>query len=123
VTNFRYLCYREFKNYVGSVSAIYELIELAVREFTLSLNAASNSERFINEVAQRHGLYVHFKEAPDILAKTIQLHIVNVHEAFEKFLDAFRKEIVATLGITWQFYEKHSSLYAVLQNVYNSQKS
>ena len=31
--SFRYPCYRDFKSYAGRLSATYELIEIAVREF------------------------------------------------------------------------------------------
>lgn len=123
VNAFRYLCFREFKTYVGKVSAIHEVIELAVHEFLVSLGKATNAEEFISEAATRHGLHVHFKQAPDILSKTIQLHIVNVHEAFEKFLEDFQAEIIDTTGITWKHYDKKSSLYIVLQNIFNSQEA
>ena len=123
MSSFRYLCYREFKSHAGKVSAIHEVIELAVREFENAARDSGDAEEYLKRTADRHALHVHFTQLPDIVAKTIQLHIVNVHEAFERFLDAFRRECIATLDLDWKDYEKRSTLYVILQNIFGSQQS
>ena len=119
--NFRYPCYREFKLYAGKMSAVYELIEIAVREFEDAARRAENPEEFISASAAKFNLRVHFRNCPDLLAKVISLHIVNVHEAFERYLRSLRGEAASLVDLQWKDIDKKDGLFAAVNNVFGSQ--
>lgn len=119
---FRYSCYRDFKSYAGRVSAVYELIEIAVRQFEEAAKNSANEENFITESAKSFGLNVHFSSCPPLIAQTLALHIVNVHEAFVRYLGALRSEAGNLVHLQWKDYDKKDNLYIAIQNVFGSQK-
>jgi hypothetical protein len=123
VSTFRFHCYRDFKSYAGKVSAIHEVLELAVREFQGAAEASGDPEKFIDEAAKKHGLHVRFAQCPDIISRAIQLHIVNVHEAFEQFLSELRAECVTIREMEWKDYDRKSTLYVTLQNIFKTQEA
>lgn len=118
---FRYPCYRDFKLYAGQMSAVYELIEIAVREFEDAARRAENQEEFIRASAAKFNLHVHFDNCPDLLSKVISLYIVNVHEAFERFLRSLRNEATSLVDLPWKDIDKKDDLFVAVNNVFGSQ--
>jgi hypothetical protein len=100
------------------MSAPYELIEIAVRDFVQSARGSGAEERFLTEAAVKHGLSVHFRQCPNLVATILSLHIVNVHEAFERFLKALRIEAGILLQLSWKDYDKKDALTVALMNVF-----
>ena len=120
--SFRYPCFRELKVYAGRTLAVYQVIELAVKEFQTAATQSENEEDYIRDAAKKHGLHVHFARCPDIVTQVIAIQIANVHEALQDFLKSFRIESGEMLGLTWTDYDRKSDLYIAIQNIFLSQK-
>ncbi len=101
---------------------MYELIEIAVREFEASAKQATDEERFITKSAAKFDLNVHFSRVPNLVREIVLLHIVNVHEALERFLKSLRGEAATLVGLQWTDYDKKDSLYVAIQNVFGDQR-
>jgi hypothetical protein len=95
--NFRFKCYKNLKTTLGEIDAIVESIELATREFisTVSPNIDTSKETIqknITELSEKHAIKVNFVDIKKLESRVMILHIVNVYERFEKYLEELIKE-------------------------------
>ncbi|MDD5158091.1 hypothetical protein [Sulfurimonas sp.] len=95
--NFRFKCYKNLKTTLGEIDAIVESIELATREFisTVSPDISTSKETIqknITELSEKHVIKVNYVDIKKLESRVMILHIINVYERFEKYLEELIEE-------------------------------
>ena len=93
---FRFKCYKKLKLTLGEIDSIVESIELATREFidTISANGRdkNNIQTNIDKLSIKHQIKVNYVDINKFEDRVIKLHIINVYEQLENYLEELSKE-------------------------------
>lgn len=92
MTSFRYKCFQNLLETFGAVDAIVECIELSVRELLRQAEKHDDFDAYISKKASINNINVNTVCAKSLKSRACQLHILNVHQQFELYLDNFKKE-------------------------------
>lgn len=112
-TTFRFVAYRDLKRTLGQINAVVETAELAMRSFASQARLAPSTDVFVRQMSKAHGVRV---DVLDLQASTRQMnhfYIVSVHQYFESFLKAFKKQHPQN---TWLDSDDNSLLKNVLSS-------
>lgn len=95
--NFRFKCYKNLKTTLGEIDAIVESIELATREFISTVapdkdTSKETIQKNITELSEKHAIKVNFVDIKKLESRVMILHIINVYEQFEKYLEELIEE-------------------------------
>lgn len=92
MNTFRFKCYQNLLDSFGKVDAIVECIELAIRDFEKSANSSNNYKEYIFQKSNEHNIKVNDVQFKELRIRSAQLHILNVYQQFEDYLENFRDE-------------------------------
>ena len=112
---FRFPCYRDFKFQLGSLDALAEGIEVSIRHFLKDVESAGNTSKFISEASRRYGVKVDSLDPSALQIHAAQLYVVGVHQGFEEFLVAIKKQHPD--GKAWDFNGDDDRLTKTLRAV------
>lgn len=107
-STFRYKCYLTNRKIFGEIDAIVECVELSVREFSRQVQKADDPEGYIVDMARQNGVRVNTVKFPDLHQRTSCLHILNVYQQFDVFLNEFKRE---ASGISLSSEQGNESLF------------
>ena len=94
--SFRFKCYKQLKQALGEIDSIVESIELAVREFieVISFDGKEKNkiQYNIDKLSLKHNIKVNYVDINKLEDRVIKLHIINVYEQLENYLEELIKE-------------------------------
>lgn len=92
MSTFKFKCYQSLLDSFGKVDAIVECIELAIRDFEKSAKLSDNYKEYILQKSNEHNVKVNDVQFRELRIRSAQLHILNVYQQFEDYLESFRDE-------------------------------
>jgi len=91
-TKFSFKAFRNLKKGLGEFDAVVECNELAIREFLKNLDTATEKEKFIQTLSEKHSIKVDSVNVNYFSARIRQFYILSVLQQAEQFFDEFKKE-------------------------------
>jgi len=119
-TKFSFKAFRNLKKGLGEFDAVVECNELAIREFLKNLNAATEKDKFIKDLSEKHFIKVDIVNVDYFSARIRQFYILSVLQQAEQFFDEFKKEY-KTYYEDWIEKESGETDFdSVLKNTFNT---
>ncbi|MGP2960919.1 hypothetical protein ACTVM6_24100, partial [Serratia bockelmannii] len=94
-------CFRDFKRFIGELTATSSGINVAI-EFTNKTGIESGMKDPWAAVAKEFGIKVDGLMSANVLTSAARLNIVNVYSGFDLYLTAYRKEFVHLFDKDWR---------------------
>jgi hypothetical protein len=96
-----YPSFRHLKAYLGKVSSLVALTEVAISELMRSAEASGDRDAYLRVAGERHAISVEASQAEYLRRRAAQSYLVVVNEAAEDFLYNFRREHAGLTKYKW----------------------
>ena len=106
-------CFRDFKRFIGELTATAAGIHSAVK-YTAHRSTKMDSDDPWADIAATYNVKVNGLNSEKVLASASRLNIVNIYSGFDLFLSTFRKEFYHLREIEWKA-EKSDTPFSELQ--------